>query len=142
MQLTSGTKYLVDTNILVYSVNQRSPQYANSRRLLENGFSDGVLFVVAHQNLLEFIAVLTRGYSVKLKDALSDAASFASRFEVITPLPGTFEKYLQLTQKVKETLYPFDLYLAATMQDNDVECIITANPKDFKGIELKEVIAL
>jgi predicted nucleic acid-binding protein len=140
MKLTSGTKYLIDTNVLVYSVNQGSPHYSRVRKLLEDGLLQGVLFVVAHQNLLEFISVLTRGYSIKLKDALADVASFAARFEVIAPLPTTLERYLQLTQKAKGTLYPFDLYLVATMQDNDIERIITANPKDFTGIGLKEVI--
>jgi predicted nucleic acid-binding protein len=140
MKLTSGTRYLVDTNILVYSVNRESSHYPSARKLLEDGFERGALFVVAHQNLIEFIAVLTRGYSIKLKEALSDAGSFTSRFEVIAPLPTTFERYTQLAQKVKETLYPFDLYLAATMLDNDVERIITANAKDFQGVGLKEIL--
>lgn len=140
MKLTSGVRYLIDTNILVYSVNQESSHYSVIRKLLEEGLDQGVSFVVAHQNLIEFIAVLTRGYFIKLKDALSDAESFASRFEVIVPLPATFERYLRLTQKTKETLYPFDLYLAATMLDNDVEHIITANAKDFQGVGLKAVL--
>lgn len=140
MKLTSGLRYLVDTNILVYSVNQESPHYLSARKLLEEGFEQGASLVVAHQNLIEFVAVLTRGYSVRLKDALSDAESFASRFEVIAPLPTTFERYLQLAHKAKETLYPFDLYLAATMMDNDLERIITANAKDFRGIGFREVL--
>lgn len=140
MKLTSQARYLVDTNILVYSVNQRSPRYSGVRKLLEEGLDQGVSFVVAHQNLIEFIAVLTRGYSVTLKDALSDAESFASRFEVIVPLPATFERYLRFAQKTKKTLYPFDLYLAATMLDNDVERIITVNAKDFQGVGLKEIV--
>lgn len=142
MKLISGVRYLVDTNILVYSVNKGSPHYSSARKLLEEGFKQGVSLVVAHQNLIEFVAVLTRGYSIKLKDALSDAESFASRFEVIAPLPATFERYQQLAQKAKATLYPFDLYLAATMLDNDMERIITADAKDFQGIGLKEVVAL
>lgn len=140
MKLTSGARYLIDTNILVYSVNQGSPHYSSARKLLEEGFAQDVSFVVAHQSLIEFIAVLTRGYSIKLKDALSDAESFALRFEVIAPLPTTFERYMQLAHKAKETLYPFELYLAATMLDNDVERIITANAKDFQGVGLQEVI--
>lgn len=140
MELTSGIRYLVDTNILVYSVNQRSPHYASTRKLLEEGLKQGASFVVAHQNLIEFIAVLTKGYSILLNDALSDAESFASRFEVIAPLPTTFERYIRLAQKTKKTLYPFDLYLAATMMDNDVERIITANAKDFEDVGFKEVI--
>lgn len=142
MELISQTRYLVDTNILVYSVNQKSPHYSRARKLLEDGLEQGISFVVAHQNLIEFIAVLTRAYAVKLKNALLDAESFAARFEVIVPLPATFERYARLVQKAKQTLYPFDLYLAATMLDNGVERIITANPKDFHDIGLKEVMAL
>lgn len=142
MKLISEARYLVDTNILVYSVNQKSQKYHRARKLLEEGFEQGVPFVTAHQNLLEFIAVLTKGYAVKLEDALSDVKAFASRFEVIAPLPFTFERYLNLAQKVGRKLYPFDLYLTATMLDNGVERIITANPDDFRGVGLKEVITL
>ena len=140
MKLTSGERYLVDTNILVYSVNKGSPFYASSREILEEALSEGVHLVVAHQNLIEFIAVLTRGYKISVREALKDAGVFASRFETISPLHTTLETYMNLARKINGPVYPFDLYLIATMRDNGVERIVTANAKDFRGVGLQEII--
>lgn len=107
---------------------------------MEEGLKQKIHFVVAHQNLIEFIAVLTRAYKINPAEALRDAEAFASRFELIYPLHTTMKTYLNLAPKLGKTLYPFDLYLIATMQDNAVERIITGNVKDFKGAGLQEVL--
>ena len=141
MNLTSGAKYLLDTNILVYSVDRQSPFYVRSKEILENGLRQGISFAIAHQNLIEFVAVLTRGYGVERKQALGDAQVFAARFDVIFPFPTTIETFFQLADKQKAT-YPFDLYLAATMIDNQITRIITGNAKDFRGVGFEEVIGI
>ena len=142
MKLISGEKYLVDTNVLVYSVNRDSSLYQASIEVLQEALAQGASLVLTHQNLLEFIAVLTRAYHVSFQQALEDAKAFGSSFEVIIPLPATFDLSMDLMQKTRGTLYPFDLYLAATMMNNDVFRIITANKKDFQGIGLEEVIEI
>jgi len=141
MNLTSGARYLVDTNILLYSVDRKSPFHDWSKEILEAGLQHSSSLVVAHQNLIEFVAVLTRGYGVERKRALGDAQVFASRFDVIFPLPTTLETFFQLADKEKTT-YPFDLYLAATMLDNQITRIITGNGKDFRGVGFEEVIGV
>jgi predicted nucleic acid-binding protein len=140
MSLISGEKYLLDTNILVYSVNREAPEHVRVEELIKKGLHAGSSFVVAHQNLLEFIAVLTRAYGIAPPRALSDAHAFASVFEVISPLPTTFQTFTQLVQKIKRPSYPFDAYLAATMFDNAVRRIITNNAKDFQPFGLDEII--
>lgn len=141
MSLTSGTRYLVDTNILLYSVNRASPFYTQAKETLETGLREGVSFVVAHQNLVEFIAVLERAYKIEQKQAAEDAQAFASHFEVIFPLPTTFDIFLKLIGKNKTT-YPFDLYLIATMLDNQVTRVITENTRDFQDLGLEEVLQI
>lgn len=141
MNLTSGAKYLVDTNILLYSVDRQSPFHVRSKEILEAGLQQDVSFVVAHQNLVEFVAVLTRGYGVERKQAVGDAQIFASRFDVIFPLPTTLGIFFQLIDKEKTT-YPFDLYLTATMLDNQITRIITGNGKDFRTVGLEEIIGI
>lgn len=141
MSLISGAKYLVDTNILLYSVDRQSPFHVRSKEILETGLLQGISFVVAHQNLVELMAVLTRGYGVERKQAVGDAQIFASRFDVIFPLPTTLDIFFQLIGKEKTT-YPFDLYLTATMLDNQITRIITGNAKDFRTVGLEEVIGI
>jgi predicted nucleic acid-binding protein len=51
---------LVDTNILVYRADPRSPEKQRlARELLRRGLADGEL-VLPHQAVLEFVAVVTR----------------------------------------------------------------------------------
>lgn len=141
MKLISGERYLVDTNVLAYSIDKESRFYLWSRRTIEEGFQQGVRFVVAQQNLIELIAVLTRGYGISLKEAFKDVQAFASRFELICPLATTFETYLGLANKARKA-YPFDAYLVATMKDSGVERLITGNSKDFQGVGLREIIGI
>ena len=142
MRLISGEKYLLDTNVLVYAVDRASPLAALSRQIIEQGASHGVEFVIAQQNLIEFMAVLSSGYGLPLRQALDDAESFARSFRVIVPLTSSFETFTAMIRQNKTKLYPFDLYLVATMLDNSVERIVTRNPKDFQGLPLKEIVSL
>ena len=141
MTLISREKYLIDTNVLLYALDRKSPLHSKVKALLEAGLRGETTLVVAHQNILECIAVLTRGYKIPHDIALREVFAFTSAFEQISPSPGTIDTFLSLIRRAK-TVYVFDIYLAATMMDNDVERIITANPKDFQGIGLKEVMAL
>jgi predicted nucleic acid-binding protein len=141
MTLTSKEKYLIDTNILLYALDRKSPLHPKAKALLELGLHEGTRLVVAHQNILECIGVLTRGYKVPRGIALREVIAFTSAFEQIAPFPGTIDTFLSLMRRAK-AVYVFDMYLAATMLDNNVERIITANTKDFQGTGLKEVVAL
>ena len=54
--------------------------------------------------------------------------------EVITPLPQTYERYHDLILNSRNSSDLFDYFLAATMLDNDIGRILTANTKDFSRI--------
>lgn len=142
MKLIPNESYLLDTNVLVYSVDRESPFYGAARSIIEDGIQQGVELVVAHQNLLEFVAVLTRGHGISVRQVLKDAESFSAQLRVIAPLPTSLATYVELARVAKKHLYSFDIYLAATMRDNGVERIVTGNPKDFQGLGLAEVVAL
>jgi len=55
-------RYLLDTNVLIYSVDKASPFYAKAKKVIEIGIKQNVSFVITHQNLLEYTAVLRRVY--------------------------------------------------------------------------------
>ena len=142
MKITSKENYLIDTNILIYSLDRNSKFYRESRDVLEAGLKGEFYPIIAQQNLIELLAVLTKAYHVSLKSAIKDVISFANNFELITPLPTTFGKFLQIIHSLKTGFYPFDVYLAATMLDNHVKRIITANVKDFQALGLEEVVGI
>lgn len=137
----SNEKCLIDTNILVYSINKSSPFYTTARALVENEERRSN-FVIAQQNLLELVSVLTKRYRVPLYEASSSAHIFAKHFEIIAPLGTTWVTFTNLARQLKKHIPPFDIYLAATMLDNGIERIITANTRDFAGLGLKQIIPL
>ncbi len=141
MNLTFGEKYLVDTNVLIYSVDRSSPFNEGAKKILEAGVKEDVSLFIAHQNLVEFMAVLTRGYGIGIKQAVKDAEAFASQFDVIFPLPGTIDVFFKMANTHKK-IYPFDLYLASTAFDNGIERIITGNRKDFSDLNFKEIAGI
>lgn len=141
MKLTLGEKYLVDTNILVYALNKTSLFHIKSREILEAHNKESY-FVVAQQNLIELVAVLTKQYKVSSKEAANIANTIAQNFEVIAPVGDTWDRFMHLVEKQNKRIAPFDIFLAATMLSHGVERIITANEADFKGFGLTEIITV
>jgi predicted nucleic acid-binding protein len=129
---------IVDTNILIYSINSASPKYKQAQKFLNDNASN---LEISHQNVIEAIRVLThKGFSkpMNLKDALKAILSIAKSCPLITPNQNTIYlaldliKYHQLSGN-----RIFDAYLAATALSNGISTIATDNTSDFK--KFKEI---
>lgn len=137
MMNISNIKFLFDTNIFIYSLDNESPFHEISKHLITEVILGRRLGVIAQQNLLECTNVLFRKSENSYQEIFSQIQTFAfdSNFEIITPQTSTVETFLVLAKKIKERKEQFfDLYLAATMLDNDLHHIVTANDKDFADI--------
>jgi predicted nucleic acid-binding protein len=94
---------------------------------------------VAHQNLLEFLAVATNPKRVEHPltpdEALEKIAVYATNFRLISPLSKTFFTFTDLFSRhpsIRERI--FDLYLAATALDNGINQLCTWNVDHLKKI--------
>ena len=132
---------LVDTNILIYAINEDSPKNKKAQEFLRENIGN---LEIAHQNVLEAIRVLTHvKYSqpMKLEDALEAVQDASEACEIISPDQSTY--YLML-DFIKENKLSgnriFDGYLAATALSNGVEEIATDNIRDFKKFKGLKVI--
>lgn len=134
MTISSNIKYLVDTNILIYAFDRSSPFHVSAREIIVEVIKKSKGILVAQQNLIEFCNVLHRQYDIPVKEVAKDAENIMRDFGVIAPLSTTFHLFLSLLEN-NQHLYPFDLYLAATMLDNKITHIITANERDFAFID-------
>jgi len=137
MKNISSTKCLFDTNILIYSLDIKSPFYDVSRKLIEEVILGRRIGVLAQQNLVECTNALMHDTNWEKESILSDVRTFgeASNFSIIYPTHNTFNVFLSLCLELENRRKQFfDLYLAATMLDNDINQIITANDDDFAGI--------
>ena len=53
------TPWLIDTNVLIYSYDETQDLHSSSYTFLENAFFGFISASIAHQNILEFLAVVT-----------------------------------------------------------------------------------
>ncbi len=138
MKTISGKKCLLDTNILLYAIDKKS-SFHKEALLLFKKIENGDFFAfVSVQNLLEFGAVLSRGYKVPLKEVAEDMRLLLSnpKIKLIYPGPAVLPIFLRLMDKAPN-VYIFGLFLTATALDNKIEVIIS---KDLDLKKIKEVI--
>lgn len=136
-------KVLVDTNILVYALDEASPFYNKTVGIFEKIKNNEFQPVVAQQNILEAQNTLIKDYKLDKNEVLESIFSIIYSFEfiVINPQINTLKIYKNILDNntVKRNDI-FDLYLAATMISNSVKRIYTGNTKDFQGIKDIEAV--
>lgn len=134
-------KILVDTNILVYSIDKDSEKYEISSNILKNSQNQ---LIVTSKNITEFISVITKK-TFPVTFTISEAFIFVERFhkflEIIFPDENSFRIFKDISQKYNPYgLKVHDFEIAVIAIANDVFKIITFNIKDFNEIEEIDVI--
>ena len=132
---------LVDSNILVYSINRRSAKHVAAKNFLQNKAGD---LKIAHQNIFETLRILTHPKfpsPMKVSEALKAIDNILKSCKVISPNEKTYHITFLLIKenRVKSNLI-FDAYLAATALSNGITTIATDNTRDFK--KFKEIVIL
>lgn len=136
MMTTFEGKWVFDSQLLIYSLDKKSPFYQRTQKIFDQIPFGKIQPLVAQQNILETERVfllaykLAPKYVVKLVKPIIDDFGF----QVISPLPTTYLRCYELLEKSTGRLDLFDYYLAATMLDNGISQILTANAKDFSKI--------
>ena len=91
---------LVDTNILVYRVDPRSPaKQARAIELLRDGISSGSI-VLPHQAIIEFVSAVTKPIAGKrslltVEEAHREADDLLVQFPVVYPTENTVRTALR-----------------------------------------------
>jgi len=130
---------LIDTNILIYAINEDSPKHKVAKKFLSES---KVILVVSHQVIFEAIRVLTHPkFSMPMESpsAVKSISAIAEACQIITPNQKTYYLTLELIKQFSlGGNRIFDAYLAATAITNEIYEIATDNTKDFKRFtELK-----
>jgi predicted nucleic acid-binding protein len=140
---------LLDTNVIVHAVYKGSPLHLPAAAILARALDQKGQFCITPQNIVEFLSVVTRGRFVDPPLDAGDAARIANtlfksrRLRKIYPARGTVLRAAKEGQRigVKGTAW-YDLYLAATMRDNNVETIVTENIRDFRSLDFVSPIRI
>jgi toxin-antitoxin system PIN domain toxin len=140
-----GSRALLDTNILVYAMNEDAPAHEACRALREKGVTGQADLCITAQVLFEYFAVVTSPNSLPTplaaEEALADIEKLAKVFPLLPAPVDLHERVFELLRATGMSgRHVFDLELAATMLANDVATIYTFDPRFAKlpGITSRE----
>lgn len=128
-------KYLIDTNILVYAFTDIEPnKQPIAKELLKNLITNNENLNISIQNIVEFTKTTKVKFSKPITDERLDEilSKFRINFNIINYDINTIKN---ISKYLKDSTDFFDCLLVATMQDYDIDTIITENEKDFKKIK-------
>lgn len=137
-------RVLVDTNILIRSVQKSHPACRTARKALVALYRNEDDVFLAAQNVAEFWNVCTRpmsanglGLSIEATDRY--AARLEEFFDILTESAQTFSLWRKLVVDYAVVgVKVHDARLVAVMGTHDIQCIVTFNVSDFSryaGIE-------
>ena len=137
----------VDTNVLVYASQKRSPFHARATAALEGARRDGAALWISRQVLREYLATVTWPQPAQapltMAEALTDVQGFERDFNVAEDGPEVFDKLVELLARVLVAgKQVHDANLVATMLAYGVARLLTFNVADFQRFAgLVEVVS-
>jgi predicted nucleic acid-binding protein len=130
--------YLVDTNVLLRSIQASNPSHSDAAKAIASLMRQGQELSITAQNLIEFWAVATRstehnGLGLSIDESAQHLTAFRVRFLLLTDNNDIFEKWEQMVrqhQVIGKQVY--DARLVAAMIVHNVTHLLTFNTADFK----------
>ena len=128
------SKILVDTNILVYGIDEDSAFFKRARKILEQ---EKYQLVTTSKNLIEFLAVTTKisGYNLENDTALEIIEEILQGIEIVYPTQESMAIFLNLmTRYQPKGLKVHDFEIISIGLAHGVHEVATFNTKDFKSV--------
>lgn len=130
--------YLVDTNVLLRSVQNSHPMHSGAVRAINHLLRNTEAVYIIPQNLIEFWAVATRpeiknGLGLPVNETAQQIASFKSVFMLLPDTDSIFQEWERLVteyQVLGKQVY--DARLVAAMTVHSLTHLLTFNTNDFK----------
>ena len=125
------TKLVLDTNILVYGLNEESRYFDKIREVLE---SNQYSFFITTKTISEFVSVLSK---LKRYDVLeNELPTILNQFKIIFPGKRSVDIFQELVKKYKPVgNRVFDIEIVSIMLSKKIKKLFTFNIKDFKDVE-------
>ena len=130
------SKLLLDTNVLIYSIDEGSKYFKKSQTIL----AEHSELYTTSKNISEYLAVITRipTNPLLLNDALLIVEDFTNMMTILYPNEESFLIFQSLLKKYKPTgLKIHDYEILSIGIANQITTIATFNEKDFR--EVKEI---
>ncbi|MBI5233966.1 MAG: type II toxin-antitoxin system VapC family toxin [Deltaproteobacteria bacterium] len=132
-------RFLLDTNILVYAAFENDSFYPAAKVLRDKAVKGEIKACISPQNLAEFYSIVTSKKRVTSPISPASAkeeirkylnAQGISKIYIKDTTPLLMAKLAEEHKITGQDIY--DVLLLATMMDNKIKGIYTANDKDFK----------
>ncbi|MBI5216994.1 MAG: PIN domain-containing protein [Ignavibacteriae bacterium] len=123
----------VDTGILVHAAIDTLPHHKFAVRLVERAINLEFIGCITGQVLLESYAVLTK-FGANPKRAVALVQKYRKIFAVIHPTSRTTDLCLARAERLHNVTRSqiYDLFLASTILDNNIDVLLTFNVRHFK----------
>ncbi len=128
------SKLSLDTNVLIYSIDEGSKYFKQAQNIFANQFE----LYTTSKNISEFLSVTTRipKNPLSLDDALLVVEDFANVMSILYPDEESFIMFQSLLRKYKPLrLKIHDYEILSIGLANLVNTIATFNEKDFKQVK-------
>ena len=126
---------LLDTNVLIYSIDQDSKFFGKSQNIIKNG--DINLFTTI-KNISELLSVITRfeQNNIDVNEAISIVKNFENITTILYPNYNSYQMFKKLLNKYKPTgLQIHDFEIISISLNNNINDIATFDTKDYKNID-------
>lgn len=130
--------YLVDTNVLLRSVQKSHPMHPAATQSIDLLIRDGEKVPVIPQNLIEFWAVATRpetsnGLGLSVEETAQRIAALKTAFVLLPDTDSIFNQWEHLVARHSVAgKQVYDARLVAAMLVHNLTHLLTFNDGDFK----------
>lgn len=134
------SKIVIDTNILIYAIDNNSPHQSKSQAIINNQAYE---LYITSKNISEFYAVATRGTNplVSVKDTIRVIKHYRAIMDVLYPDENSSKELDNLIQKYQPRgLKVHDFEIAAIAISNGITQLATFNVADFKKIKEIDIV--
>lgn len=128
-------KILIDTNILVYGIDEDSTFFKRARKILEQEKNQ---LATTSKNLIEFLAVTTKssGYNLNNDTALEIVEEIIQGIEVVYPTNESLAVFFDLMNRYQpKGLKVHDFEIISIGLANGLQEVATFNTKDFQSVK-------
>ena len=137
--MTMKDKIFIDTNILIYIIDEDSPFHEESKESFSKIEKNSQLWI-SRQIIREYSVITTRtdliAKPLNSKELIDDIIIFENLFTIADDTYNTTKSLLELINKYNISGKKIhDANIVATMIENNIEKLLTKNNNDFKRYE-------
>ena len=130
------TKLVLDTNILVYGINEESKYFEKIRNVLDDSRYS---FYVTTKTISEFVSVLSKLKKYDIIEA--ELPTILDQFKILFPTMKSICIFRELIKKYKPIgNRVFDIEIVSVMLSKKLKNLFSLNRNDFENIEEIELM--